>query len=118
VTQLEEYFHLFNSRYFRNSLPECRVVWRDLSKDGLMGSYYNDEKTKTCAKTGKPIQETVHTIEIAKEYKTARRVWALVLLHEMVHLKLNGKDAGDGHGHKFQREMKRLATLGAFNGLW
>lgn len=37
------------------------------------------------------------------------------ILHEMVHLTLKGRDR---HGKAFEREMQRLARLGAFKGIW
>ncbi|WP_446744312.1 hypothetical protein [Silvibacterium acidisoli] len=39
----------------------------------------------------------------------------LTLHHEMAHLKVGTKHK---HGKVFQAEMLRLATLGAFRGLW
>jgi predicted metal-dependent hydrolase len=39
----------------------------------------------------------------------------MTVLHEMVHVKLAPYL---GHGKKFQDEMKRLAEMNAFKGMW
>ena len=53
------------------------------------------------------------------------KMWRYIeatLLHEMVHAILwyrgERPAAFNGHGKKFQREMQRLARMGAFNRLW
>lgn len=124
MTQLEEMFHLFNSRYFRNSLPKCKVVWADISYFGDYAPVYH-KAYKTRKQASDAIKsgefstngKVTHLIRLGKWTRKQRRQWMFTLLHEMAHLKLRN-ESGDVHGHKFQKEMKRLAGLGAFNRLW
>lgn len=121
MTKPEELFHLFNSRYFRGSLPKCKVVWTDTKMFGMYYPVYNKTyKTKKEAQTAirdKTFQPDQHVIELGRWTRKAGRQWKFTLLHEMVHLKLRN-ETGSFHGHKFQKEMKRLASMGAFRGLW
>lgn len=55
------------------------------------------------------------TIQINPKFFVDDRMWHMVLLHEMAHLKVRPYQL---HGKKFQDEMIRLATAGAFRGLW
>jgi predicted SprT family Zn-dependent metalloprotease len=66
-----------------------------------------------------PVIRREYEIHLDPWLRHSMRVADFTLLHEMVHLKLRYKDTGcSAHGHLFQREMKRLARIGAFNGLW
>jgi Zn-dependent peptidase ImmA (M78 family) len=97
-TQLERQFRLYNRKYFRNKLPKDTILgWRRMRS--LMG-YQQGNK-----------------IVLSKSYRRTDALWKFTLLHEMVHLKLDGIPCAD-HGPLFQAEMLRLANLGAFKGLW
>lgn len=124
MTKLEETFHLFNSRYFRSSLPMCKIVWADISHFGdytprYSKVYKTEKEAKAALRSGEFATngKVQHVIRLAKFTKKQDRQWMFTLLHEMCHVRLRN-EAGDYHGHKFQREMKRLANAGAFNGLW
>lgn len=124
MTEIQQAFHTYNARYFRGSLPDCKIVWADLDYFGdynisFKAKYPTHRRAQQAVRSGEVYApgNVVHTIRLGKWTRKQRRQWALTLLHEMVHLKLF-KDKGRHHGHKFQREMKRLANMGAFNGLW
>lgn len=96
-TALEKAYSRYNRKYFGNGLPkvsEVELRWEKIPEMGYQVGY-----------------------EIVINRKDRRResVWKLTLLHEMVHMYL--PDACE-HGKKFQKEMLRLARLGAFKGLW
>lgn len=95
-----EAFALYNKRYFGGRLPSIPVGWEQLPDARGLCRY-------------EPLQIVLD--ENLKEYET---VWHMTLLHEMVHLKQRDLCRIADHGHKFQREMKRLAALGAFNRMW
>lgn len=116
LTDLELWFRIYNKRYFRNSLPECEIKWADLKWFGHQGVRYVRKRAN-----GRVELEPRYYIRIAKDTRGLRSTWHMTLLHELCHLKLrdgDGQHQGRDHGHKFQREMKRLANMGAFNGLW
>lgn len=113
MTELEQRFCEFNHRYFGGRLGECRVVWAKMPHLGHFASYRHPgikaEKYKG-----------PFLIRISSRIKWSTSLWQLTLLHEMVHLKLYGKDKSrkDVHSRMFNREMKKLAARGAFVGLW
>jgi predicted SprT family Zn-dependent metalloprotease len=113
MTQLEEWFHLLNSRHFHGRLKNVEVKWnRKLTKKGRMGNTFSSVgPIPTCGRK--------FLITIANEYRTCRRVAIMTLLHEMVHVEQwDEVQACRAHGRKFERRMKQLAARGAFSGLW
>lgn len=54
-------------------------------------------------------------IRIATGIRKWTKVCKTTLLHEMVHVALPRRVE---HGPRFEREMRRLASAGAFEGLW
>lgn len=117
---LRQAFDLFNSRYFRGKLPkDTRVIWSDLTDINCLG-VYDPQYSISARRVRGPkkgeyriCKARKHTIRICRRIKWSSSVWMRTLLHEMVHLK-----GIDGHGPRFQREMKRLAVRGGFAGLW
>jgi hypothetical protein len=107
----KEMFRIYNSRYFNGSLPDCTIRWEDLK---IFGRYY---PIRERSEKFPNVVFVEHVIELARWSQNKPRQWKLTLLHEMVHLK-QWREKGNPHGHKFQREMKRLAGVGAFNRLW
>ena len=116
---LREWYLEYNIKYFRGRLPidiDLRIkqpptrVAKSISKskktaafltfdDGTLGIWVSPVVARWCR--GVPS-------------------YALMsLLHEMAHLKLylSGK-SWQKHGLYFQKEMKRLAQIGALNTLW
>lgn len=120
-----EAFRFYNSRYFRGRLPKnTRVIWKDLSEINAIGRFNPSYSLKAVRVRGpkkgqlRTVRSARPTIELCKRTKFAPSVWHRTLLHEMIHLKLDKKYPKGGHGHAFQREMKRLAKVGAFNAMW
>lgn len=99
-TALQKTYRLFNRKYFGNKLPRnARLRWADLK--GMMGYQRGQE------------------IVIDRKDRKRDSVWRGTLLHEMVHLALpDSKPIGGFHGKDFQKEMMRIARLGALKGIW
>lgn len=113
---LKEMFDIFDSRYFKfsKSMRERLVDVRFGEIDGLGRTFrFRTLHGRKCVKDR-------IAIRINPKCKWSRRVWAMTLLHEMVHFKLVDTDKGRGDcgSRMFQREMKRLALRGAMNWLW
>lgn len=124
---LKYYYNLFNSRYFRGRLPkDCQVFWGDMYRQGCpeaLGVYKPGYQILAQRVRGyhkgkyRVLSNRKDSIAIDRRlFFVGNKVTLMTLLHEMVHLKL--KDTHAGHGHAFQREMKRLAKVGAFNSWW
>jgi len=90
----------YNRMYFANKLPDDVAVWWE-PPDGA----YAD-----CNKVDNKFR-----IRISPAISGWTEVWKLALLHEMSHVCLWPLKK---HTKKFQSEMLRLASLGAFNSLW
>jgi len=58
-------------------------------------------------------------IAISERITPFHELAKIALLHEMIHVKLyaENKDADEAHGERFQAEMQRLITAGAYNNL-
>lgn len=121
MTQLQRFYAEYNQKYFNGRLPkDCKVVYEDLTKVKAIGHFCPSEWTAYDpeSKKFKPYK-TTYKIKICTRIKKFRRMVLCTLLHEMAHLSTDLKYPGrSGHGHYWQREMKRLANVGAFNGLW
>lgn len=102
--ELDDAFDLFNKRHFEGKLSKIPVRWSAQVDPENLAEYVQ------CL-------DGSHEIWMNPWMKPASSVWCERLLHEMVHHKLKD-DSCRLHGHKFQREMKRLANKGALNGLW
>lgn len=88
-------YRIFNSCYFGSRLPEdMELSWARLKAD--MGYCDSTE------------------IVLDRRLKRWPRVALSTLLHEMAHL----SSGAAGHGPKFQKEMLRLAKVGAFKDIW
>ena len=95
---LEQAYRYFNRKYFHNRLPhpsDMLLRWGSIKG---MGYQQGDE------------------IVINRKDRRRDSVWKLTLLHEMCHAAL--PNAAPDHGKEFQREMLRLAKMGAFHNLW
>ena len=117
MTQLEKMFWDINSLYFHFGKKKLAtllgVEWANLKGLGVNREY------RTLF-PGKPWVRTTYKILIDRRQKFARRVWVGTLIHEMAHFKLQGVDKSrlSCGSRMFNKEMKRLANLGAFNGIW
>lgn len=108
-TRLHKLYASYNRRFFAGKLPkDAQIRWsnKPLPCDAVgMCSYDRGDGLAEILVSSKLRRWT------AFAYST--------LLHEMAHLSLfvGGYTRGD-HGRKFQREMRRLARVGAFRKLW
>ena len=116
MTRLEENFHLANSRYFGGRLKNVKVK---LTTRHIGG------RRRSAVGVTHSSPEKVHRgerkflIEISSDLKIHPSMTILTLFHEMVHVKQWDKVTNETcHGRLFNKEMKRLAAAGAFNGLW
>ena len=98
--ELGRAYRKYNKLYFDGALPQDVDVFFSPAED----SYGQ-------------VQEEAGgwTLQINPKYSPDHRMWKMVLLHEMAHLAVHPYPS---HGAKFQAEMLRLATAGAFKGLW
>lgn len=114
MTKLQKYFRIYNKKYFDDALPEPTLRWAEM-KD--FGHYYCELVDRINEADEVVSTRDHHVIELGKWSCSNNTIWRLTLLHEMCHLKLRNKKCST-HGVLFNREMKRLANAGAFNGLW
>jgi hypothetical protein len=100
---LEQLYAEYNDLYFEGKLPTIPVKWGKVHKnhDAEFVTYVDGSLA----------------IVLTPGLKKFPRFAYIRVLHEMIHVKQRDLK-GDLHGPKFQREMKRLARVGAFDGLW
>lgn len=97
---LDRAFQEYNKKYFDGKLKISGIVFKKL-KDGSHGA--------TVFLPGAD-----PAILISVKLRNSGRLVRIVLLHEMTHC----MDTHDiGHGPKFQKRIKRLFRLGAYDGL-
>lgn len=99
----QDFYDWANQKYFKYQLPHVAVgFYKERNMD-----YYGCSFTPIKAKF-------VHTVVLNPYFKDWSKVNRITLLHEMVHVKLNGRH---GHGPKFKKELRRLILAGAFDDL-
>ena len=106
----KELYKFLNCRYFRSRLPDIPVVWskqlgRGKERQTLGWAQFDDE-------TKRPVR-----ICLNPKYKGAFVIWVQTLIHEMVHVEQWKLPRKQEHGRKFQKRIKQLVALGAYNGL-
>lgn len=93
---LKRLFNSFNRKFFDGQLPaDTQIIWAPL--DGAHGKCWPGERV---IHIDPPLQAHVDYLRI-------------IMLHEMAHL----KHPRAGHGKKFQEEIQRLHSIGAYKGL-
>jgi hypothetical protein len=99
MTALKREFNRINKKYFGGQLPDVGVKWKRYrnADRGCMGICWPED------------------IEINAAHKSWKKVWGITLIHEMAHLATVEEKAQ--HGPKWEKEMKRLFKMGAFQGL-
>lgn len=103
---LKERYDKYNRKYFGNQLPkETKVTW--MGRKGHVGDF-------VVLSSGAIV---ILINPLLRKLKTEKYA-LLTLLHEMCHLSLWCQRSRASHGPKFQAEMKRLASLGAFETIW
>lgn len=99
--QLKRWFRQYNQKYFDGGLPsDTRISYCWVTKAHGNCNLESDGKFH---------------IRINPDGTGTREARKFTLLHEMCHVKLWPNGA---HGKAFNQEMLRLATAGAFEGLW
>lgn len=98
---LKRWYRKYNRLYFKGELPEDTAVYWEPA-DGNLGDTHE-------------VEDGEFVIRIDPCLRFSDKMAKMTLMHELVHVKY--PNSGD-HGRVFQREMLRLAKVGAFNLLW
>lgn len=100
--ELQEFYRYANEKFFNNNLPTVVV---GITHDPA------DKNDYGCTVKMKGARYVSHIFlnPICQEWKKTGRT---TLLHEMCHVKLNNTG---GHGPRFQKEIRRLRDMGAFD---
>ena|ERR1700683_3956793 len=102
-------------KYYRKSdLPPGFLVRVTKIKELGYVEFGNKQKIKAGSKKHKHAP----CIRFAKWTRRAPRIMHGTAIHEIAHLHLWWKYEYLGHGRRFNKEMLRLAKLGAQNGVW
>ena len=105
---LQKLYRQYNKKYFGGKLPAIRINFvspADMKKSGLGRG--------TCAVTCFENGVAVAVYISITRYKTWRYIKSDIL-HELCHIAHPKAE----HGPVFENEMKRLASAGAFKGIW
>lgn len=103
--RLQRWYQDFNIKWFGGELPdEVDTFFGPCVHDHSMYGYVEDF-------------DHVTEFELCLDHNLIKdeRLAKMFLLHEMAHVKLWPYVT---HGERFQKEMQRLAIIGAFKGLW
>lgn len=114
----QDLYAAYNKRYFGGNLPPVDIEMIDTRDKDYFGQCSESGQPKYRTAKRMPRQPARFKIHLAKWTKKSPKILAMTLLHEMVHVKLWDIPGIVDHGHRFDKEMKRLARAGAFNGLW
>lgn len=104
--QLKIWYAKYNAKWFNGELPtKVLIYWKPLSADcGSSCPIFE-------------VEDNVFEIQIDPRHSGSHWEWKIILLHEMVHLRLWRTNPKHQHGKTFRREIHRLVTAGAYNGL-
>ena len=111
IKELTDFYRAANRVYFRDVLTKNKPIGLVSGESywAMYSPFFTDNSSSK-------------EINVDRSIATGNLRYAkLALLHEMAHAYvdlLNNSSEGDPHGEKFQKEMRRLANLGAFEGLW
>lgn len=102
LTELQFFYRRYNKEYFNNRLPDVDEVTVRYGVINAIG------------------QQCGFEIIINKKFRKYPSICLATLLHEQVHLLLDEDESHntEPHGRKFQKEMRRLARIGAFDHVW
>ena len=106
---LRRWFDLFNARYFGGRLEVDRIEFatmRGLGHTSRVRVHHRRSK------------DDKWWIRISREYRGSSRISKGTLLHEMVHVEQRCMYSCGPRGRHFNRRMRELAALGAFDGIW
>lgn len=113
--ELNRSYKSYNRRFFKGSLPDAKIQWSGNLPPDSIGWYVPGESP-----------EDPGTILILRGLKSWHNLWRMTLLHEMCHVKhrnhpeeIKSREEGLGrHSQVWKKEMRRLASLGAFDAIW
>jgi hypothetical protein len=105
--ELKRWYAYYRKKYFDNRLPETAEVDIYYAEMPELYGYADSDDD--------PPEHDHFIIEIERWCIEHPIVAKMTLLHEMAHL---ATFPYEGHGEPFQKEMLRLAKLGAFRRLW
>ena len=97
-----------NKWWFGNKLPKVKIRWPKYMLSEKPCRFGWAVGTEECPKE----------IHLNPRFRCYSGVWLRTLFHEIVHIEQWGISDEECHGPKFERRMRQLARLGAFNGLW
>jgi hypothetical protein len=108
--EIQRFYSRANRRFWNGRLPsDVTALWdnRILRRDRCVGMLDN-------------IPGVCIVIRISTALQECKALAGIVILHEMAHLaiQLRTRKRYTGHGKIFQKEMLRLAEMGAFAKLW
>lgn len=104
--ELRKLYVRYNKLYFDGKLPDTVPIQLvDMSQT---------DKAGLCTTYQEP-GLILHSIHLDSTFKNYDPLLKFFLLHEMAHVKLHPYAE---HGQEFDDEMFRLASRGAFKGLW
>ena len=109
---LIDFYELYNKLYFGNKLPPL-VCLKFMNMKHVLGrtSRFRLDKHHRS-------QKDTFGIFIDKSQRHSRRLWAMTMVHEMVHVEDRCRHSCSLRGRYFNRRMLELAVAGAFDGLW
>jgi hypothetical protein len=104
-----------NEYYGPKDLPPR---WSVLAKstDKWLGLFISGNKAKI--KAGSRKNKHIPQIKFADWQRNCTNIARSTAIHEVVHMHLWWKYGYTEHGRRFNKEMLRLAKLGAQNGVW
>jgi len=107
---LKQMFNHANRKYFNNELPNIPITWKKkLMMNGAVGEcVFNRDDEKH---PNKITSVEIHLHTWLQDYPP---YLIQTLLHEMAHLKLGVRVH---HGKVFQKEIRRLVAVGAYDGI-
>lgn len=115
---LRRWYSAYNDKYYAGKLPPCKTEWVDLTKHRAIGRYHPVVLERFNGNSWK-YHRTDHEIHLCPRIKQLVSISQGTLLHEMAHLWVGiNHPRAQPHGRIWQKEMLRLATIGAFKNLW
>lgn len=113
LSHLREDYETCNRLYFGNKLPKLPIKWGDLPGTVVGRTRY--QRPHGTRRRWTPVEIVIDRV-IRRPYLASTT--QSILLHEMAHVKLGVGIDCEVKGGAFDKEMLRLAMMGAFQGLW
>lgn len=115
---LVELFRILNKEFFDNKLPHVRVEW-ETNKIPIKGNILARVRWKG-SNCGDTADYKPYLLQIHRRLKPRwmQKQVGMSMLHEMAHLKLGVSVDCEEWDGDFDKEMFRLAAVGAFQYFW